>query len=73
MTPFEFYLGKLRAGDFDAAFHGLIELDPPVLRELMAAFSQFLRHFSPPERGVRGGNFFQARKSYSQPFHFGNG
>ena len=32
------YLRQLRAGDFDSAFHGLIDLDPAVVHLLIAAY-----------------------------------
>lgn len=34
----DYYLRKLRAGDFDSAFHGLIDLDPVVIQLLIAEY-----------------------------------
>ena len=34
----EYYLEQLRGGDFDEAFQGLIDLDPAILRPLIAAY-----------------------------------
>ncbi len=34
----DLYLRQLRAGDFDSAFHGLIDLDPAVVHLLIAAY-----------------------------------
>jgi hypothetical protein len=33
-----YYLRQLRAGEFDAAFHGLTELDPAIVHPLIAAY-----------------------------------
>lgn len=33
-----FYIQQLRAGDWDAAFHGLIDLDPGIVHPLIAAY-----------------------------------
>jgi len=33
----DYYLLQLRAGDFESAFHGLTDLDPAVVRPLIAA------------------------------------
>src|SRR5688572_1807595 len=32
------YIQQLRAGQFDSAFHGLIDLDPGIVRPLIAAY-----------------------------------
>lgn len=34
----DFYLQKLRQGDYDAAFHGLIEAEPPPIPQLIQAY-----------------------------------
>jgi hypothetical protein len=34
----ESYLGRLRAGDIDGAFHGLTDLGPRVIQPLIAAY-----------------------------------
>jgi hypothetical protein len=33
----DYYLSQLRAGDFESAFHGLIDLDPAIVYPLIAA------------------------------------
>jgi hypothetical protein len=32
------YLGQLRAGDFESAFHGMTDLDPSIVHPLIAAY-----------------------------------
>ena len=34
----DYYLRQLRAGDFESAFHGLIDLDPAIVHPLIAAY-----------------------------------
>jgi len=34
----DYYLRRLRAGDFESAFHGLIDLDPDIIHPLIAAY-----------------------------------
>jgi len=34
----DYYLKKLRGGDFESAFHGLIDLDPAIVHPLIAAY-----------------------------------
>src|SRR5688572_30300983 len=36
----EFYIRQLRAGDFDAAFHGLTDLDPEIVPALIATYRE---------------------------------